>query len=451
MCQKRKGLISGLLLLCILFGAGGSECNKGKSTGTSTGSSYIPPLLPPPVSAGWFTTSNPSPYWDQATRITMDDTYLFIGGSDGQLGGWDNLQWRIEKRGKAIGELVTAFGTNGVVISNPSSRPDTVNSIIVQDNYLYIGGQDYSPGEKDSQWRIEKRDKTTGALVSGFGTNGVITSNPGFENLSVGDTAENVTCLILDDNYLYISGIDRTLDQWRIEKRDKTTGALVTGFGTNGVLTSNPSDGNDDCWSITADNNYLYLAGSEISLGGDWQWRIEKRNKTTGALVSGFGTNGVVTNNPSDEMGFINSIAVDNNYFYLTGTTERRMEKRDKTTGGLIGDFGINGVINDTIGVRSIIIDNNYLYTCGQSDFISPNDRQWLIEKRDKTTGALVAGFGTNGVLTINPSNGEDGANFIIADNTYLYIVGYDEIGSPGSNNNYQWRIEKINKITGGQ
>lgn len=42
----------------------------------------------------------------------------------------------------------------------------------------------------------------------------------------------------------------------------------------------------------------------------------------------------------------------------------------------------------------------------------APGNPQWRIEKRNKTTGALVAGFGTGGVITVNYSAGADGGFF---------------------------------------
>ena len=45
----------------------------------------------------------------------------------------------------------------------------------------------------------------------------------------------------------------------------------------------------------------MYVAGTDQSPGNN-QWRIEKRLLSTGALDASFGTGGVVTNNPSGAM-----------------------------------------------------------------------------------------------------------------------------------------------------
>ncbi len=122
-----------------------------------------------------------------------------------------------------------------------------------------------------------------------------------------------IFAIVIDSNYVYVAGHDSSAggseDQWRIEKRDKTTGALVNTFDSDGVVLSNPSSGGDYIWAAAVDENYIYVAGSDNSLGNS-QWRIEKRDITTGALVNAFNTNGVVQSNPSRH---IDSIAIDSN------------------------------------------------------------------------------------------------------------------------------------------
>ena len=76
---------------------------------------------------------------------------------------------------------------------NPSAGGDCANSIALDANYLYVAGWDYSPG--NDQWRIEKRDKDTGALVSAFDGDGVVESDPS----TYGDRAKSIA---VDDSYI---------------------------------------------------------------------------------------------------------------------------------------------------------------------------------------------------------------------------------------------------------
>jgi formylmethanofuran dehydrogenase subunit C len=218
-------------------------------------------------------TSNPSPESDMAISIAVDSSNIYIAGFDHTPG---DVQWRIEKRNKNTGALASAFGTGGVVSHNPSSGVDRAFSIVVDQNYIYVAGFDKSPG--DVQWRIAKRDKATGDLVAEFDTDGVVVSNP-----SVGK--DMAISIAEDEEYIYIAGIDNSPGngQWRVEKRDKTTGQTAATFDSDGILESDVSDVQDLALSIEVDENFIYIAGTDIS-PGNVQWRIEKRDKITGGL-----------------------------------------------------------------------------------------------------------------------------------------------------------------------
>ncbi len=127
---------------------------------------------------------------------------------------------------------------------------------------------------------MEKRNINTGVLDSSFDTDGVVISNPAESN-------ETLFSIAVDSGYVYLAGYDKTLDdtntQWRLEKRNITTGALDTTFDADGILTMNISDSSDIIYSIDVDFNYIYIAGIDYS-PGDSQWRLEKRIKTTGGL-----------------------------------------------------------------------------------------------------------------------------------------------------------------------
>ena len=433
-------ILVGVVGVILVLGYGGM-CSKKDSKSGSSG-----PLLPI-----WVQVSNPSVYDDSAFSIIADDNYLYIVGNDQTPGTADGGQWHIEKRDKATGALVAGFGNAGIVSFNISIYLENTLVITADANYLYIIGYDRSPGPIDGQWRIEKRDKATGALVAGFGSAGVVNSNPS-------PVSDGVWGIIADDNYIYLAGNDQSPGdrQWRIQKHDKTTGALDAGFGSAGVITSNPSAFGEHTYSITADANYLYIAGYDQSPGYP-QWRIEKRDKTTGALVTGFGSAGVVNSNPSppSSSGTVWYIIADDNYLYVAGVDmvpgneQWRIEKRDKTTGTLVAGFGSAGIVNSNpsaLGAtaQSMTADDNYLYIAGYDQ--SPGYPQRRIEKRDKITGALVTGFAGTGVITSAPSAGN--VYSIIVDANYIYIVGSDWDWGLG---NYQWCIEKRNKTTGGQ
>ncbi|MFH1307345.1 MAG: PKD domain-containing protein [archaeon] len=407
-------------------------------------------LLIGSVSA-WTVTSNPTGGDDGALSSVRDGDYLYAGG-------FDSLQWRIEKRSIIDGSLVTSFSGDGIVTSNPSSSSDAIYSLAIDSSYIYAAGYDYSPGN-NAQWRIEKRDKTTGALVTSFGGDGVITFNPSDTDRLYG--AEIIKSIAVDDNYLYIFGEDYTItynSRWRIEKRDKTTGALVTSFSGDGIIISNPSDSYDTPYSIKVDSSYLYLAGSSVDAP---HWRVEKRDKTTGALVTSFGGDGVIGSTVSTGWFCIlglRSSTIEGNYLYLAGNEctdggglRIRIEKRDKTTGALVTSFGGDGIVQgaSSSGIaNSITSDSSYLYIAGET--YSGSESYWRVEKRDINTGNLVTAFDGDGLFTLNPSGGYDSIYSATVDSLSLYLVGYQSRTIPPESSNGRWRIQKIDKTTGG-
>lgn len=391
-------------------------------------------------------TTNPSSGTDSSRDVTVDTEFAYVLGWDNAPG---NDQWRIEKRRLSDNSLVTAFDTDGVITTNPSANSDRGQEIEVDNSHIFVTGFDGSPGASDTQWRIEKRDKVTGALDSGFGTSGVITVNPS-------SGIDTIRDIVLDATYVYIAGIDANAGdvQWQIEKRLKTTGALDTNFGTSGVLTVNPSARSDEPYSIDVQGSDVYIGGWDESVGvGDFQWRLEKRTKASGALVGGFGTGGVVTTNPSANIDLIREIKTNSTDIIIVGADESpgnrqwRIEKRSLSSGALVGAFGTSGVVttNPTSSADeafAVDIDATDIYIGGE-DFV-PGDRQWRIEKRSLTNGGLDGTFGSSGVLTINPGSSNDRIRALDVDDTNVYIAG-----QASTSGNGEWRYQKVTKTNG--
>jgi len=396
-----------------------------------------------------------SPLVHQSTGIVAGETSYVV--LDGVLASGTTYYWRVIAVNSAgstiasnapfsftplsIGALVPGFGADGVVTSNPSVGGAAAYGIAIDSTAMYVVGADLSPGT--AQWRIEKRSLTDGSLVLGFGTGGVVTSNS-----SAGD--DGALGIAIDSTAMYVVGYDSSPGnhQWRMEKRSLTDGSLVPEFGTGGVVTSNCSAGDDLALGIAIDTTAMYVVGWDFS-PGNLQWRIEKRSLTDGSLVSEFGTGGVITSNPSTNGAAAYGIAIDSTAVYVvgcdysSGNSQWRIEKRSLADGSLVSGFGTGGVVTSNPstgddGARGIAIDSTAMYTVGYDH--SPGNDQWRIEKRSLTDGSLVSEFGTDGVVTRDPSTGYDAALGIAIDSTAIYVVGIDY--SPG-NSNSQWRIEK--------
>jgi hypothetical protein len=248
--------------------------------------------------------------------MKVADGYMYLGGYD-TIGG-DN-EWRMEKRNTSDGSLVTAFDGDGVVTSDPSTGADQILAIASSSDALFFGGYDTAAGA--GQWRIEKRDLVDGSLVTAFDTDGIIQTNPGSD-------MDQINSMAADAAYLYVTGFeDDDTGVWRIHKYDITTGALDTGFDGDGIATATlAATGDERPMRIKVDDDYLYTAGYD-NVPGNIEWRIEKRNKTTGALCASgvecaagaFGVGGVATSNPSANIDAIYAMAIDGTHIYVAG------------------------------------------------------------------------------------------------------------------------------------
>ncbi|MCP4130244.1 MAG: hypothetical protein GY754_04615 [bacterium] len=214
---------------------------------------------------------------NSANSLALDADSIYIAGSNFGT----SIGWRIEKFNKATGTNDATFGTSGVISIDPSSDTDAATAIQVDDNYVYVAGYDCVNSSDNEQWRIAKFNKTTGNLVISFGNNGTIVSNPG-------TWGDRINAMAIDSKYIYCAGyqlISGEADSiWRIEKRDISTGELVSTFGTGGAVTQYFGNNMDQVKTIVVDSYYIYLAGVDTSPSSGTYWRIQKRLKSTGGF-----------------------------------------------------------------------------------------------------------------------------------------------------------------------
>ncbi len=360
-----------------------------------------------------------------ALAMAKDSSSLYVGGYecpdyDAVTGLPVNAQWRIEKRDLATGLTVTAFDTDGVVTSITSTWDNEVNAIAVDETHgsMYVVGYDTvsNPTASVPEWRIEKRNLITGATVTTFGAgSGFVTSSPN------GGEAAIAYAIAIDSTagYMYVAGYDTNITggirtECRIEKRSLDTGDPVASFGTpttSGYVVTDLNGNGLDCVlnAIAIDSQFLYVAGYDTGSGSP-EWRIEKRDLTSGTLdVVSFGTptvsgtTGYITSDPSSGDDTAYSIALDiaNNALYVTGSQdittpsplnwEWRIEKRDLLSGATITAFGTNGAVveNPSIGddvpsAIALIPTDPYIYIAGHSDYSATTSARWLMEKRQK-------------------------------------------------------------------
>ena len=354
-------------------------------------------------------------------------------------------------------------GGDGRVKDDYTGADEGFFAVAMDSQYIYGAGYDMSPG--NYAFHIQKRDKVTGTLVTAFGASSTGRIS---DNFSAG--TDLLRAIAMDSQYIYLAGSDASPGAdfaFHIQKRDKTTGALITTFGASstGRISDNYSANNDELFAITVDSQYIYVAGGDGSPGsGKGAFHIQKRDKTTGALITAFNTTGRVSDAVSTNVDQFSGIVVDSQYIYAAGRDEIsgatndafHIQKRDKTTGALVTAFGASstGRISDNFSTgldsfNDIRVDLQYIYAAGVDSSPSATDSAFHIQKRDKTTGALIAGFGTGGRISENYVSGSgfnDSFYMTALDSQYMYAAGFD--GTPGGTNG-NFHIQKRLLSTG--
>lgn len=253
--------------------------------------------------------------------IAANASGIFVVGTSG--GNWHAEKYLLS------GAVDNSFGSGGVIVGDPTTF--WAYDVAINSNYLFIVGAD-----DDSNWRVEKY--TIGGLIcsnarncegSHFGNNGVVTRGSGAP-----------AKLSIDSASMYVVGNEST-STWRVDKL-----SLITGDGDVGF------DGDGTALITGADNSLLDIAidtavPPAMYIVGGRNWRIEKHLLSDFSRVNAFDGDGIITI-PNVQINFsVFGTAVDASYLYTVGRDPGlnwRIEKRSRTDGSLITTFGNNGV-----------------------------------------------------------------------------------------------------------
>ena len=269
-----------------------------------------------------------------------------------------------------------------------STKSDSANGVAVDGSGVYVVGYDHNGAGSNAEWRIEKRSLTTGALIWAVS-----------EHISTYyDLAHGVG---VDASGVYVAGYDGngagSTEEWRIEKRNLTTGTLIWGFSEH------ISSSHDYAYNVAIDGSGVYVVGYDHNgAGSNAEWRIEKRNLTTGTLIWG------VSEHISSDYDYSNDIAVDVSGVYVVGRDqvpgngEWRVEKRNLTTGVILWaqSEDISTATDDALGVA---VDASGVYVVGYDQNAVGNQYELRVERRSKPNGDPLSATGSGRILfTVN-------------------------------------------------
>ncbi|MBI5732503.1 hypothetical protein HY967_00900 [Candidatus Jorgensenbacteria bacterium] len=379
-------------------------------------------LTPPPT-----TTTTDVPVAGQVKSVAIDPF-----GNMYAAGYGAGNQQILEKRKSKDGQLLSRANSG----SSFAVWPGVLHAAVSDDDALYVGGQTddtYSP--MLGVWYVRKYDHN-------LTTQWIKTSDP--------FTMDSVRALALYGGDIYAAGVkfnggfcSDCYYEWRVERRNASDGALLQAakVGTSG------SD-QAGAYAIAVDSGYIYVGGSHNN-----QWEVEKRDRTTLALQSGWPKNA--------GSGFASGVALDATYLYAVGwdstNSKGRLEKRNKSDGALVSGFGTGGagytlvditrgVTTYSVGLSSVGVDDTGIYIAG-SALMPSGDNEWFIEKRDLTTGLLLWRQELDATASRNDGIGAMAVDVGIAPGT-IYVGGYNS----DTSNRAEWGMGKlVQTLEGGE
>ncbi|MGA2462720.1 MAG: choice-of-anchor U domain-containing protein [Candidatus Bathyarchaeia archaeon] len=376
---------------------------------------------PPAGGITWALSEHMSSATDSAMGVAFDGSGVYVAGYDQNTAG-NEYEWRVEKRSPTIGAIMWA------VSEHISSGSDAAYAVAVDGSGVYVVGYDHNLGSDG--WRVEKRSLTTGALIW-------------FQSEHINNNDCRPYGVAVDGSGVYVVGSDENTVgnkwEWRVEKRSLTTGAIMW------VVSEHISSATDEARGVAVDASGVYVVGYDSNTAGNkWEWRVEKRSLTTGAIMW------AVSEHISSDFDAAYGVAVDGSGIYVVGHDsntagneyEWRVEKRSLTTGAIIWfesewiSSGLSGN-DDTSGVA---VDGSGVYVVGSDENTVGNIDEWRVEKRSLTTGAIIW------AQSEHVSSGYDYTSGVAVDGSGVYVVGTDS-NTPG--NNYEWRVERRSKPQG--
>lgn len=397
----------------------GPDGSNGSSSGGSSGASSS-------GSSGDVDAKGPAPRWGIAldgellfaSTITVTSDAIYVSGMSTSTSPYE---WIVQKRSPADGALVPTFGTGGTL---KFALPDQIADpprVVAEGPDIYVGyGYETTLIGKPGS-RLEKRSASTGAVA----------------------WTQTIACfegMIVDDLGLLLGC------HGYVERRSKSDGNRVSGFGDGGVVYEPTAIGGSRWEGFLVEGDSFVMHGQLGLPNLSTRRLVERRNRNTGVRLWATGTNN------DTGLGCIYGGASDGTSLYLSGADPMKpwlLEKRALSDGALVPSFADDGGIHGDVLQGSTIHlarsgDTVYIANFQQADATdaAPATSSWWVEAIDATSGAPRTGFGTNGTLLANPSGvaNDNRVLDIDADDGSIYLLGsVDQVG----------RLERRDRATG--
>jgi uncharacterized delta-60 repeat protein len=285
------------------------------------------------------------------------------------------------------GDLDPTFGSGGLVTTVIGSTDDDARAVVIQSD-----GKIVATGNGGHHDFALARYNTDGTLDASFGSDGMVTTNPGSEYYYAYAMA------IQSDGKIVAAG-QATNDF--ILARYNSDGTLDVSFGSDGIVMTDFRGGVDEAFAVAIQNDGKIVAAGSVQIG----FALARYN-SNGTLDTSFGDGGKVTTGFGGWNDYASAVAIQSDgKIVAAGQAEVYgfALARYNSDGTLDASFGNGGKV--TTGFESVdsgayavaIQSDGKIVAAGHAQIAGPWD---FALARYNSDGTLDATFGNGGKVT---------------------------------------------------
>ncbi|MBP6391772.1 MAG: T9SS type A sorting domain-containing protein [Flavobacteriales bacterium] len=306
------------------------------------------------------------------------------------------------------GSLDSTFDADGIVITDVTSQPDAIHSLVVQpDGRIVVAGRSYDA--QQTKFSVA-RYNPDGSLDPTFDQDGIVL-------ISVGGEADVCHSMILQpDGKIVLAGSCQlgTNDDFALV-RIHPDGTLDNSFSQDGRLITAIGAEDDDAFSAALQSDGRIVVVGETDNGTDLDLAVVRYN-ADGSLDANFGIGGMVTTAIGNNRDNVRSVVIQPDGKILVGGHRPHAPYED----GFIIRYHADGTVDTSFGANGIVLtDGPASEVCGglalQADGkivfagYAHDGGVYALLMRCEQDGSKDLGFGTNGqVITTQFAGGTE-------------------------------------------
>ena len=373
-----------------------------------------------------------------ATAIQGDGKMVVVG----RLGTSPTKVSLAASRFNSDGSVDASFGTGGVTYLSVGDHTAGNGVVLQPDGKILVCGHATAKTKGSTSYEyLVARYNPNGSLDTSFATKGTFAWDYG----SGADEAARMA--LLPDGSILVAGTANgslpggsSLSIFKLSP----TGALVTSYGTNGVLLTNPGSAGSaaSALALAPNGDAILAGGTQLSTpGGPAGAGLIVAVTPAGKLDTGFnGTGYVATLGPGYGSLAFNAVVIQGSSLVVCGGP--RVDPLPGGTGGLLARYSLSGELDTTFGAggyfttgdaarfNALALEpDNSIVAGGLHNYVGSDGATYneMAFAHLTAGGALDTGFGTlgTGFVYVQAGVQSEVRDLVITSDGRIFAVGY--------------------------